>query len=363
MVGNENKSNDKPVDLRDEDFIRYKLYEGDASPLQRYASLVLRHPSFVKLLVYEFLVTFIGPIPGALGLALRKLLYPHLFGSVGQGVVFGRSLTIRHPESIHLGDGVILDDYCLIDARGAGDKGIRIGAKVMINRGASIQAKFGEIDLAYGTSVGAGVSIISQGPIYIDQNVSIAGGSTIAGGRYVVAVDHHDPDAKKRQSQGTIRIGRNTRIGMHALIQDGVEIGQGVIVAPGSVVLNSVEDFAVVAGNPARPWRSRKGETTTGHADALDQAKPGNYEEIAQKIRTYLEETVFVEFGDDGLDDGDSFLAGGVLDSVGFVALTVWLSEKFAIVVMDDEMVPENLDSVKNIVSYINRKSNVEEAT
>ena len=56
------------------------------------------------------------------------------------------------------------------------------------------------------------------------------------------------------------------------------------------------------------------------------------------------------------LADADSFLDHHVLDSTGFLELIAWLEETFAIRVEDAEMLPENLDSLDNLVGYLGRK-------
>lgn len=355
------------VEMQPEDFIWHKLFAGDQSTLQRYMSMTLAKPSFFKLLFYELLMTFIAPIPGALGLALRRVLYPCLLGECGRGVVIGKSVTIRHPEHIFLAAGVVIDDYALLDARGGGAKGIKLGNRVIINRGAAVQAKVGSIAIGDNTRIGANSTIVSQGPIEIGNNVSVAGGVTIAGGRYVVKVEGGDQYAKRRQSQGTIRIGNSTRLGMNVIVQDGVTVGTAAIVAPGSIVLDDVGDFEVVSGFPARRWRSRNrpdagensplvsksGKSTEGLGeDSIDKQD----EKIAESIKTWLEETVFVEFGGGGLSVNDSLLDSNVLDSVGFVSLSEWLEDTFSISVSDDEIIPENMDSVTNLVAFVRRK-------
>jgi len=350
-------TSDSSLEMHDVDFIRHKLYGGKQSAISRYSRLVLARPSPLRLIFYEFLITMIGPIPGAVGLFSRKFLYPFILGTSGSGVVFGRSITLRHPENIHLGDGVVLDDYCLLDARGAGEIGITLGDQVMINRGAMLQAKVGEICIGKGSSIGSYVSIISQGAIYIDENVSVAGGSTIAGGRYVVELSSSDSSIKKRRSYGNISIGKNTRIGMAVIIQDGVEIGEGAIVAPGSVVLSRVGDFSVVSGSPAKPWRAREVNTDNQHHDSVQvKSADVNSEFLAQHIRKYLENTVFVSFVDDNLSDTDSFLDNNILDSVGFASMSSWLEQEFNISILDDEVLPENMDSIDNLVGFISRK-------
>jgi len=51
-----------------------------------------------------------------------------------------------------------------------------------------------------------------------------------------------------------------------------------------------------------------------------------------------------------------SLLDGGIIDSVGVMELVAFLEQDFEIDVEDDDLIPENLDSVDNLVAYINRK-------
>lgn len=77
--------------------------------------------------------------------------------------------------------------------------------------------------------------------------------------------------------------------------------------------------------------------------------------EISQRLRTYIIENFL--FGDDkGFDDSASFLESGILDSTGILEVISFLEEQFAIKVKDDELVPENLDSIMNLVGYLGRK-------
>jgi acyl carrier protein len=56
------------------------------------------------------------------------------------------------------------------------------------------------------------------------------------------------------------------------------------------------------------------------------------------------------------LGDDDSFLEHHVLDSTGFLELISHLEETYGIKVLDDEMVPENLDSLRSVADFIARK-------
>lgn len=70
-------------------------------------------------------------------------------------------------------------------------------------------------------------------------------------------------------------IGDDVWIGAGAIILGGVRIGEGAIVAAGSVVTRDVGDFSIVAGNPARHVRQRfDADEARAHMDALRRMKP-----------------------------------------------------------------------------------------
>ena len=75
-----------------------------------------------------------------------------------------------------------------------------------------------------------------------------------------------------------------------------------------------------------------------------------------QVIRKYVLENYLFTDDDSELDDNDSFLEKGILDSTGILEIINLIEETFSLKVEDDEMIPENLDSVNNIVAYIGRK-------
>ena len=78
---------------------------------------------------------------------------------------------------------------------------------------------------------------------------------------------------------------------------------------------------------------------------------------MKEKIRAFIVEN-FLFGKDEGLDDDASFLDGGIIDSTGILELVNFIEEEFNIRVLDDELVPENLDSIKNVVAYLERKIN-----
>lgn len=77
---------------------------------------------------------------------------------------------------------------------------------------------------------------------------------------------------------------------------------------------------------------------------------------IKQTIRCYVLENFLFTDDEAALQDGDSFLAGGIIDSTGVLEIMLFIEETFDIKVEDDEMLPENLDSIDNLVAFIQRK-------
>ena len=77
--------------------------------------------------------------------------------------------------------------------------------------------------------------------------------------------------------------------------------------------------------------------------------------ETRDKIRAFILEN-FLFGNDQSLNDDISFLDEGIIDSTGILELVSFLEEAFDISVEDEEIVPENLDSIKNVVSYLERK-------
>lgn len=71
--------------------------------------------------------------------------------------------------------------------------------------------------------------------------------------------------------------------------------------------------------------------------------------------RLILEDYLFTD-DEKALTDDMSFLEEGILDSMGILEIIMYLEEQFEVTVAEDEMVPENLDSIDNLLAYIERK-------
>jgi acetyltransferase-like isoleucine patch superfamily enzyme len=234
-----------------------QLFAPGKSSRRKYAELVIGQPGLWALIRYEMIVTVAQPRAGALGLALRKLLYPLLLGSCGRNVVFGQNVVLRHPHKIHVGDNVVVDDNCLLDAKGTDNRGIQIGSGVFIGRNTILSCKNGDIELAQGANLGFNCEVFSASRVRIGSNTLLAAYAYVIGGDH----DFSDPSAavlaQGRTSAG-VTIGDGAWLGAGAKILDGVSVGDGAIVGAGAVVRESVPPDAIAVGIPARLVGSRR---------------------------------------------------------------------------------------------------------
>jgi acyl carrier protein len=73
-------------------------------------------------------------------------------------------------------------------------------------------------------------------------------------------------------------------------------------------------------------------------------------------VRQFIVENLFMGATGMEFSDADSFLEKHIIDSTGFLELVSFIEETFGFRVEDNEMVPECLDSLNNIHSYVARK-------
>jgi acyl carrier protein len=83
--------------------------------------------------------------------------------------------------------------------------------------------------------------------------------------------------------------------------------------------------------------------------------------EMGQKIQQQIVDFITANFLFDGsknvLGQEDSLLETGVIDSTGVLELVAFIEETYGIKVEDEEIIPENLDSIANIVAYVASKA------
>ena len=77
---------------------------------------------------------------------------------------------------------------------------------------------------------------------------------------------------------------------------------------------------------------------------------------IETKVRHYIAENLLFSSDTGTLTSNDSLLDKGIIDSTGILEVIFFLEQEFGIKVTDNELVPENLDSINNIVHFVEKK-------
>jgi acetyltransferase-like isoleucine patch superfamily enzyme/glycosyltransferase involved in cell wall biosynthesis len=236
--------------------IQKEIFKG-GSKLKKYQSLIIGKKNIGLLLKYELIVGLMSWVPGAWGLLLRSKFYPRILGRVGRNVTFGTGVVFRHPKKIIIGDNVIIDDNCVLDAKGSNNRGIVIGNGVFLGRNTILNCKNGDIVLKDNVNVGFNCMIFSASEVHVGENYLLAAYCYLVGGTHMfdnpsIPVLHQD-----RSSKG-IRLEPGGWLGAHVTVFDGVHIGKNVVVGAGSVVNQDIRDYAVAAGSPVRVIKDRK---------------------------------------------------------------------------------------------------------
>lgn len=80
-------------------------------------------------------------------------------------------------------------------------------------------------------------------------------------------------------------------------------------------------------------------------------------EDIRGRFRRHITANFVVPGGEGSLKDDASLLEEGIMDSTGVLDLVMFIEETFGIVVTDEELTPENLDSVDRLVAFVQKKT------
>jgi acyl carrier protein len=105
------------------------------------------------------------------------------------------------------------------------------------------------------------------------------------------------------------------------------------------------------ATNPEKTTKCSQpgGSVLTGERDAR--------EDIRGRFKKYIVGNFMSPGEEESLMDDASLLEEGIMDSTGVLDLVMFIEETFGIVVKDEELIPENLDSVNKLVAFVERKT------
>lgn len=233
------------------------MQDASRSSAGKYAELAVGDDSIIHWVVYEVLTLVLSGMPGALGYGLRRLFYPLLFASMGRDVTIGRHVTLRGARKIHLGDGVTIDDDCVLDARGATGS-IHLHNKVLLARSTIVRARDGTLVIGEGSDIGSRCILGTDSHLEIGKNVLLAAFT------YLVAGGNHNftnPEIPVIQqgctSKGGIRVGDGAWLGARVTVLDGVTIGENAIVGAHALVTRDLPASTISHGSPAKVVRQR----------------------------------------------------------------------------------------------------------
>jgi len=238
---------------------------GKGNAVQAYMDLMIGSRSWGGLLKYELLACWLAGTPGALGLALRRVLWRRLFQHSGRGVIWGRNIALRHPGKMAIGDAVVVDDQCLLDAQGCEPGGFSIGAGTLISRDCVISGKDGPLSIGPRANIGAGCILYASTRLEIGADTMLAALCYIGGGRYTTRGRVDIPIAAQALPRLGVVIEEDCWLGAGVIVIDGVRIGRGSVIAAGAVVTKDVAPYSVVAGVPGRLVANRHDSGTSGN--------------------------------------------------------------------------------------------------
>ena len=184
------------------------------------------------------------------------------FFNKSKGTLFiGKKCDLKNKRKITFLGSATIEDYTKIDALSKG--GITIGNNFSIGRNSIIECTGVLRELGEELEIGENVGIAANAFIAVRGKVKI-GSNTIIGPGVSIHSENHNfqeldtPIRLQGATRKGVTIGEDCWIGSKAVILDGVNIGNHVIVAAGAVVNKDVPDYAIVGGVPAKIIKMRK---------------------------------------------------------------------------------------------------------
>jgi acetyltransferase-like isoleucine patch superfamily enzyme len=225
-----------------------------------YRAMVTGSAGMLYWLKYELCMLLFRNVPGVLGYALRRCFFSGLFGRCGRKPIIGTGITLRNPRAITLGDNVILDDNCVLDAKGESGRGIHIGSSTFVSRNALLSCKHGGIFVGAKVSLGPNTVIHSIG----EKDVRIGDSCAIAANCYLIGAGDYIQDRTDipmteqgfKDTKGIV-LENDVWLAAAVVVTDGSRIGRSSIVGCCSMVRGEIPPLSIAHGVPARVVRQR----------------------------------------------------------------------------------------------------------
>lgn len=158
------------------------------------------------------------------------------------------------PVQICIGNGCQIQDGAVFDFRHGGT--LTLGENVNIESGAILSPFGGFIQIGNHSGVNHYTILYGHGGLTIGNFVRIAAHCILIPANHGTR-DSDAPMCTQPLTKKGIVIGNDIWIGAHSVILDGVRIGDGAVIAAGSVVTRAIKPKSIVAGIPAKAIRTR----------------------------------------------------------------------------------------------------------
>lgn len=200
------------------------------------------------------------------GYLIGKLKEKPLVGIIGDGLrlLWGSLNSLRFEKAV------------LVSARGRlrislENGGITVGELTDFWPGVKLSCH-GKAGRKASIQIGKNCSIGDRTEIHAGRLVQIGNGTIIAWDCVIMDRDYHATGAGAENIRPVI-IGSGVWIGCRAMVLNGVSIGDGAIIAAGSIVTRDVPAHTLAAGNPARVVKEVEGWKAGGHSISVSAAK------------------------------------------------------------------------------------------
>jgi acetyltransferase-like isoleucine patch superfamily enzyme len=227
------------------------------SKIKKYQRLFVGSTGYCDLIRYELIVLVASWVPGAIGLFLRSKLYPAILKKCGKNVMFGSGVVLRHPKKISIGDNTVIDDNCVLDAKGEDNSGIFIGRNVFIGRNSILYCQNGDIYIDDHSNIGSNCQIFSAKVVSIGKKVLVGAYSYFVGGGHKSDRIDIPMIDQGREAKG-ITLKDDVWVGAGVKVLDGLTVNESSILGTGAVVTKDVPMYAIVGGIPAKVIKDRR---------------------------------------------------------------------------------------------------------
>jgi galactoside O-acetyltransferase len=253
----------------------HKAITEKGSPLSKYQDIMVGNRSLRDFLYYEW-CQLLGPVPGVLGMALRKIFWPALFAACGKGCMFASGITLRQPGRIHLGDSVVISEGCILDGRHETELiSVHLGHNVILSNDVMISCKNGSISIGDNCGINARTIIQSTNncPVVIGPDCIIGQQCfVVGGGSYHIDQLNIPIREQGIRNDGGVHLKGDVWLGGNVTVLGGVTMGKGSVAGAGALLTRSVADYTVSLGVPAQVVKKRTPQDATDSMDRADKA-------------------------------------------------------------------------------------------